>query len=160
MSDEERYTEQEAHRLFAANFNGEVWGLLEKPDRSQAEEELMVHTAHASCCHWLKVGTGLHHQRAEWLLARVYSELGMGELALRHARRCRELTGEYAELMEDFDRAYALECMARASAAAGNREEALRYLRLAEEMGAAIGDEESQKVFRGDLEGGNWAGTR
>jgi hypothetical protein len=160
VSDEDRYTEQEAHRLFAGKFNGEVWGLLEKPDRSHSEEELMVHTAHASCCHWLKVGTGLHHQRAEWLLARVYSELGMVESALWHARRCGELTDEYTELMEDFDRAYALECMGRANAVAGNREEALRYVGLAEKMGAAIKDEESRKIFRGDLDSGNWAGMR
>ena len=160
MSDEDTYTEQEAHRLFARKFNGEVWGLLEKPNRSLLEEKLMVHTAHASCCHWLKVGTGLHHQRAEWLLARVYSELGMGESALRHARRCRELTDEYAELMEDFDRAYALECLGRANAVAGNREEALRYVGLAEKLGAAIKDEESQKIFRGDLDSGNWAGVK
>lgn len=89
--------------------------MLGKPDRSKAEDESMFHTAHASCCHWLKVGTGSHHQRAEWLIARVYSELSLGESALRHARRCEELTEEHADLMEDF-RAYALECMARANA--------------------------------------------
>ena len=86
--------------------------------------------------------------------------MGMGESALRHARRCRELTDEYAELMEDFDRAYALECMGRANAVPGNREEALRYVGLAEKLGAAIKDEESQKIFRGDLDSGNWAGVK
>ncbi|NIV40287.1 MAG: hypothetical protein GWN58_66060, partial [Anaerolineae bacterium] len=128
MSEEKTYTESEAHRHFAAKLNGEVWGLLEKSDRSSAEDEMMIHTAHASCCHWLKVGTGVHHQRAEWMIARVYSELGLAEAALRHANRCRELTQEHAGLMEDFDRAYAHEAMARANTVAGNRAEALEDL--------------------------------
>jgi hypothetical protein len=160
VSEEKTYTEQEAHRHFAARLNGEVWTLLGKPDRSQAEDELMIHTAHASCCHWLKVGTGVHHQRAEWMIARVYSELELGEAALRHAHRCQELTQEHADLMEDFDRAYAQEALARAHAVAGNRAEALEHLQLAEEAGQAIADEESQKLFVGDLDGGDWHGLR
>ena len=155
---EDKYKEAEAHRFFAAKLNGEVWGLLEKPDRSKEEAALMIHTAHASCCHWLKVGTGLHHQRGEWLIARVYSELGMGESALWHARRCQELTDAYAELMEDFDRAYAHECVARANAVAGNREQALRMIELAQGAGQAIEDEENRKIFFGDLKSGNWGG--
>ncbi len=160
MNDEKTYTEEEAHRHFAASLNGEVWTLLGKPDRSQAEDELMIHTAHASCCHWLKVGTGVHHQRAEWMIARVYSELELGEAALRHARRCQELTQEHADLMEDFDRAYAQEALARANAVAGNRAEARKHLQLAEEAGQAIADEESQKLFVGDLADGDWHGLK
>jgi hypothetical protein len=62
--------------------------------------------------------------------------------------------------MEDFDRAYALECMARANGVAGNREAASRYLALAEEAGAAIENEDNRKIFRADLDGGNWGGLR
>ena len=157
---EEKYTEAEAHRLFAGKLNGEVWILLEKADRTEAEDELMIHAAHASCCHWLKVGTGLHHQRGEWLIARVYAEMGLGEAALRHARRCEQLTEVHADLMEDFDRAYALEAVARANAVAGHDEEALEYVRLAEKAGAAIEDEENRKMFTGDFDSGDWAGLR
>lgn len=160
MSEEETYTEPEAHRHFAAKLNGEVWGLLEKADRSPAEDELMIHAAHASCYHWLKVGTGVHHQRAEWLIAHVYSELGLADAALRHARRCQELTQEHAGLMQDFDQAYAHEAVARAYALAGNQAEALKYLQLAEEAGQAIADDESKQFFVGDLKGGNWYGLR
>jgi phosphoribosylformimino-5-aminoimidazole carboxamide ribonucleotide (ProFAR) isomerase len=160
MSEEKAYTEQEAHRHFAASLNGEVWTLLGKADRSQAEDETMIHTAHASCCHWLKVGTGVHHQRAEWMIARVYSELGLGEAALRHASRCQELTEEHADLMEDFDRAYAQEALARANAVAGNQAEARKHLRLAEEAGQAIADEDSKRFFVGDLADGDWHGVK
>lgn len=160
MSEEDTYTEPEAHRHFAAKLNGEVWGLLEKADRSPAEDELMIHAAHASCCHWLKVGTELHHQRAEWLIARVYSELALADAALRHARRCQELTQEHPGLMQDFDQAYAHEAVARANAVAGNQAEALKHLRLAEEAGQAIADDQSKQFFVGDLKGGNWYGLR
>jgi len=156
----EVYTELEAHRHFAAKLNGEVWGLLEKAARSKTEDELMLHSAHASCRHWLEVGTGLHHQRAEWLIARVYSELGLADAALRHARRCQELTLEHTDLMEDFDQAYAHEAMARANALAGNQEEALEHLHLAEAAGQAIADDQSKQFFLGDLHGGNWYGLK
>ena len=58
MSEEKTYTESEAQRFFAVRYNGTTWDLLEKPDRTKADDELMVHTAHASCCHWLAAGTG------------------------------------------------------------------------------------------------------
>lgn len=160
VSTEKTYTESEAHRFFAVELNGEVWGLLEKAGRSKTEDELMIHQAHASCCHWLKVGTGLHHQRAEWLIARAYSELGLADAALRHARRCQELTEEHAELLEDFDQAYACEALARANALAGLQAEALKYLQLAEAAGQAIADEQDKHIFFGDLNGGNWYGLR
>jgi hypothetical protein len=160
VSEEAKHTELEAHRLFAGKLNGEVWDLLGKPDRSAAETERMIHAAHASCYHWLQVGTGLHHQRAEWLLSHVYAEVGYAEPALRHARRCQALTDEHADLMQDFDRAYAYECIGRANAVAGNRKEALEYLALAQEAGKAIADQESRQIFVGDLDGGNWAGLR
>ena len=152
----EKYTEQEAHRHFGSKLNGEVWNLLGKPERSESEDEQMIHAAHASCYHWLQVGTGAHHQRGEWLISHVYAVLGLPLAALHHAQRCQALTEEHADLLEDFDRAYALEALARANAVAGNRDEALEYRKLAAEAGQAIADAESKKYFLGDLEGGNW----
>jgi hypothetical protein len=160
MSEGKTVTEEEAHRTFAIQFNGKTWELLGKPQRMKWEDELMIHSAHASCCHWLEAGTGVHHQRGEWLVSRVYAVLGHGAAALRHASRCLELTEEYADLLEDFDRAYALEGVARAHAIAGNREEALKYIELAEEAGQAIAAEENREIFAGDLNSGNWGGLR
>jgi hypothetical protein len=160
MTEEKRYTEEEAHRFFAVHYNGLTWQLLYKAERTKEEAELMVLSAQASCRHWLEVGTGLHHQRGEWLIARVYAVLELAEASLRHANRCLELTKEYADLMEDFDRAFAYEGVARANAIAGDRGEALRYITLAEEAGQAIADEENRKLFFDDLGGGNWNNMR
>jgi len=116
MEESAKYTEEEVHLLFAKKLNGKVGELLDNPSQTSSEDELMIHAAHASCYYWLVVGTGLHHQRTEWLLSRVYTVRGMAEQALLHARRCLELTRENAGVMEDFDRAYAYESLARASA--------------------------------------------
>jgi tetratricopeptide (TPR) repeat protein len=160
VSQPERYTEAEAQRFFAIQFNGKTWDLLDKPDRTREEDELMIHSAHASCRHWLEVGTGLHHQRGEWLIARVYSVLGLADAALRHASRCLELTETYSDLMADFDQAYAYEGLARANAVAGKREEALKYVALAEEAGENIAGEQDRKIFMDDFNSGNWGGVR
>jgi hypothetical protein len=160
MSGEKRYNEAEAHQLFAISINGEVWELLDKESRTTSDDELMIHAAHASCYHWLQSGTGLHQQRGEWLIARVYSVLNIANPALRHANRCLELTEEYSGLMEDFDLAFAYECVARANAIAGNHEQALKYMQFAEEAGQKIKGEEDKKIFFTDFGGGNWNGLR
>jgi tetratricopeptide (TPR) repeat protein len=160
MNGAKTYTLEEAHQYFAKMLNGQVWELLQKTDRSKAEDELMVDAAHASGYHWLIAGTGLHHQRAEWLIAHVYIELSLTDSALRHAAQCLELTHEFTDLMQDFDRAYAYEGVARANTLAGNRDEALKYIQLAEESGQAIRNDEDRSIFLGDFNGGNWHGLR
>lgn len=150
----------DSHRAFAKSLNQQVWELLEKPARSAAEDDLLLNCAHASCYHWRQVGTGLHHQRAVWLIARVYTVLGLTDAALRFAARCLELTHQHAALMEDFDRAYAYEALARANALAQNTPVARQYLALAEEAGQEIENDEDKSIFLGDLNGGNWYGVR
>jgi len=160
MNDAKTPTLEEADLQFAKILNGKVWELLQKTNRLKSENEMMIHAAHASCYHWLKAGTGLHHQRGEWLIAHVYTELELAEPALRHAARCLELTNEFADLMQDFDRAYAFEGVARANALAGKRDKALKYIHLALEAGHAISGEEDKRIFMGDFNGGSWHGVR
>jgi len=154
------FTLEEAHQHFAKALNGYVWELLQKQDRSKAEDEQMIYAAHASCYHWLVVGTGLHHQRAEWLISHVFAELGMPNPALSHASRCLELTKEFSHLMQDFDWAYTYEAVARANALAGNQEEALKNIQKADELGQAIANDEDKSIFLGDFESGNWHGLK
>jgi hypothetical protein len=158
MTEEKKYTALEAHQAFAAGLNGVVWELLAQGERTREEDDRMLHAAHASCYHWLKVGTPVHRQRGEWLLTHVYSEMGIGEAALRHAKRCWELTEAHPDLMEDFDLAYGHEGLARGHAAAGDLESARKEWSRAETAGEAIADEENRKMFVGDMRGGIWHG--
>ena len=159
MSEQPGFDLQKAHQYFAKHLNGEVWALLEKPDRTLLEGERMVHAAHASAYHWLEVGTLVHQQRAEWLLAHVYTVLKEGESALLHANRCLALTEEHAEEMADFDKAYAYEGMARACALCQNEEDAIWYYQLAKQAGRLIKDPEDRKIFEGDFGSGDWWGV-
>jgi hypothetical protein len=159
VSEEERYTLAEAHEHFAKQTNGQVWGLLEKDDRTPAEDELMEFAAITSLYHWLQAGTVVHQQRGEWMAAHVYTVLGNGPMAMRHANRCLELTEQNKGEMEDFDIAYAYEGVARANALIGDAAVAGKYLESAKAAGEEIADAESKEYFVGDLAGGDWYGV-
>jgi hypothetical protein len=159
MSQEQKYTLDEAQRVFAKQLNGRVWDLLEKEDRSLVEDEEMLHAAHASLYHWLQVGDAVHHQRGEWLLSRVHVVLGHVDAAQRHARRCLELTQRDPDEMADFDVAYAYEGVARAHALAGDWDEAQTHRHRARLAGESIANEEDRAIFFGDLDGGDWFGV-
>jgi len=158
MSTESPFPVDQAHLHFAKTINLRVWDLLGKEARSPAENEELIHAAHASLYHWLQVGTGVNHQRGEWLISHVYAVLGDAPAALRHALRCWELTETHRAALTDFDLAYGYEALARAHALAGNQPDAQHYHALAAETGAAIADEEDRSIFLGDLAGGNWKG--
>jgi hypothetical protein len=160
MEETKTYTLDEAHKYFAQSTNGRVWELLQKTNRSQAEDEEMLHAAHACAYHWQFVGTAVHQQRGEWLISRVHVMLGHGNEALRHAQRCFELTESHRDLMQDFDVAYAFEGMARAQAMLGDHRIAKEFLVLAEQAGKAIANEEDKEIFMGDFDGGQWYGVR
>jgi len=158
MEETNTYTLDEAHRHFAKSFNGRVWELLQKPDRSQAEEEEMLYAAYACTYHWMFAGSAVHQQRGEWLISRVHVTMNHPQEAVRHAERCFELTESHKNLMSDFDLAYAYEGLARAQALSGRLEEARHYYQLAQHAGDAIQDVEDKSIFQGDLESNNWYG--
>lgn len=153
-----RQIAEQMQETFATALNAVTWALLRKPDRCPEESEKMLYAAFASAYHHAETGTPAEHQRAEWLVSRVYSVLGNGREALRHAERCNELTDKHEDAMADYDRAFALEGLARANVVAEKVEEATRYHKLAVEAGAAIADEQSRKVFQDELAYGDWKG--
>ena len=147
------------HLTFAKKINGEVWGLLEKPSRTRDEDERMVHAAHASLYHWLYAGTGVHHQRGEWLIARAYTVLKDRPAAERHTHRCLELTEAHAGELQDFDFAFAYELAARTAALAGDPSRAAEYIEKARRAGTAIADPEDRKIFFADFFAYPWFGV-
>ena len=136
--------------LGAGLFN-HMWGLLEKPDRTAADDDEMVHAAHASAYHWMQAGTVANRVRSEWQCSRVYAVLGRAEPALHHARRCLELAESAPSELEEFDLPFAFEAMARAHAVAGNEAEAREWLARARAAGEEIGDEDDRALLEGDL---------
>jgi tetratricopeptide (TPR) repeat protein len=156
MSDETGFNLNEAHTHFAKAIFNHIWDLLGEENRTIEQDEEMIYAAHASAYHWLKVGTGLNHQRAEWMISHVYAVLGLGEAALRHAERCLKLTDEHRALLSDFDFAYVNEALARAYAALGDQENAHKYYQTAKRTGQEIANNEDRKWFMSDLQSGEW----
>jgi hypothetical protein len=136
------------HRQLGVDLFNHVWTLLGKAERTQAEDDEMLHAAHASRHHWAQVGTPANAARGEWQCSRVYTVLGRAEPAVHHARRCLELCE--ANAIGDWDLAFAHEALARAYALAGDDEHAARHKRLAREAGDAIADPEDREHFDED----------
>ena len=156
MKDENRYTESEAHYYFATDFHTRTWNLLDLPTRTRDENERMLDYAYASKAHWRVTGTAVHHERGEWLLARVYAVLGQVEQSLHHAQRCMELLEDHKEEMKDIDFAFGYEALARAYAIAGNKPQASNYIRLAQQAGEKISEKDDHDIFFHEFNGGNW----
>ena len=144
------------HRRNGVECNSGVYALLDRTDRSADDDARMVHTAHASAYHWGIAGGIEHATRAEYLLGRVYAYLGRAEAALHHATRCVELCDRGG--LQDFDRAFAHEGMARALACAGRRDEAGVALAAARAM--PIFDAEDRAICEADFAAGPWYGLR
>jgi hypothetical protein len=139
----------ERERQLAKDLFNHVWTLLGKERRTHAEDDEMIHAAHASRHHWGAVGEPVNLARGEWQCSRVYATLGRSEPALWHGRRCLDVCEEHG--IGDFDLAYALEAIARAYGVAGAVPEAEAYVRLAAEAGERIADAGDRKHFERDL---------
>jgi DNA-binding transcriptional MerR regulator len=137
-------------RKTAADLFNFTWTLLEKPDRTERETDLMVHAAHASRFMWEDIGEPVNHARGEWQIARVYAVAERPEPALHHARRCLQIVEEHG--VGDFDLACAYEALARAHATAGELEPAARYEALGREAAARIADADDRELVISDLD--------
>jgi DNA-binding transcriptional MerR regulator len=144
-----------AHRRLGVDLFNYTWTLIEKADRTPAEDDEMIHATHASRWHWARAEgrTTANLARGEWQCARVYSILGRGEPALWHARRC----VEHAEaavsegVAESWDVPSSYEAMARAFAVAGDRPAAEEWRSRARAAVAAIEGAEDRQIIEQDI---------
>ncbi len=155
---EKRYTLKEAHKEFAVKSNGRVWQLLEKTTRTQQEDDELLYAVYASSYHWQNIGTGVNQQRAEYLIAKAYLALDVCQRAIHHAQRCMALTEAHRDQMQDFDLAYAHECLARALAAVDRREEAVQHYQQARALGDQIKAAGDKETFDQDFQANAWYG--
>lgn len=149
MTSETAIPDLEGHKKFAVDLFNLTWDLLDKEERTQAEDDTMVHAAHASRYHWGQVGTPVHFARGEWQISRVYAVLSRPEPALYHAQRSLSLCTEND--IGDFDLAFAYEALARAYAVAGDAVKSQEYVTLAEQASQQIEDEGNRDYFLSEL---------
>ena len=141
----------EVRRRLAADLFNKTWTLMEKPDRTAAEDDEMLHMAHASRHHWGEIESGARLARGEWQCSRVYAVLGRGEPALHHARRCLELCESAPADLEEWDLPFAYEALARACSVDGDEAGAREWLMRARAAGEAISDEDERALLEADL---------
>jgi tetratricopeptide (TPR) repeat protein len=139
----------DAQRQLAAGLFNQVWELLEQPDRSVSDDDLMVHAAHASRYHWGIVGGPKQWAIGEWQCARVYAVLGRFEPALHHAQRCLDLAT--VNNLEPFDIGAAHEALARAYLVGHDAAQAAEHKALAQELSDRITDPEDKAILDADL---------
>jgi hypothetical protein len=135
------------HRRLAASLFNRTWDLMEKADRTPAEDDRMLHMAHASRHHWGEVGTPANLSRGEWQCSRVYAVLGRVEPCLHHARRVLALCAEHG--LDDWDLAFGHEALARGLALDGRREEARAEIERA--LAVPIAGEKDRALLLSDL---------
>jgi DNA-binding transcriptional MerR regulator len=143
--------EAEAQRQLGVEHFNKTWTLMEKTDRTQEENDEMIHCAHASAYHWLQVGTPANRARSEWQCSRVHAILGHVEPALRHARRCLELVEANPDDMKDWDLPAAYEALARAHMVSGDEAETRRYAELGRAATARIEEEDDRAIIEADF---------
>jgi DNA-binding transcriptional MerR regulator len=136
-------------QLAADRFNL-AWAYLEQPDRTPDDDAAMIHAAHASTSLWADVGAAVNAVRGEWQCARVYATVGRSEPALYHAARAVAICRQHD--IGDFDLAAAYEGMARASAVAGDADEAERWTELARTAAADIADDDDRAIVLADID--------
>lgn len=147
-------TKIDAHderQIAAALFNG-TWTLIVKEERTVADDDDMLHMAHASRYHWARVPdhTPAHLGRGEWQCSRVYAVLGRSEPALHHAQRYLEICTQNA--IGDWDLAFAYEALARGHAVGGDPDRARAYTEQALAAAEDIAEDEDRELVLSDLE--------
>ena len=144
--DAPRNAPYDARKLAAALFN-QTWRLMEQPHRTPADDDRMLHVAHASRHHWGEVGTPANIARGEWQCSRVYAVLRRPEPCLHHARRVVALCSEHG--LADWDLAFGYEALARGHAIAGDLEAARVEIERA--LAVPIADDEDRSLLLSDL---------
>lgn len=153
MTEQIKYTLEEANQYFAVACNNKIWKLLEKKESTEDEQEEMINLAHASLLHWSKSPhcKKVNLQRGEYLISMAYIHAGRKEQALYYAERCKKITEDRREENEDFDLAYSCLIMAMALNLNNQKEEAADYLEEAKKLGEGIAGEKDKRIFISDL---------
>jgi hypothetical protein len=141
-----------AHKMMAAICFNSAWDLIEKPNRTVADNELMILTSSASLYHWMhrddceNVNLSIGH----WQLSRVLALANRGEESWRHAMRAIE----FAAGANAFFIGYAHEAAARAAKLLGKRDDFAHHLAEAKKNAASAEDEHRAELLKdiADLE--------
>jgi hypothetical protein len=127
----------------------QTWELIDQPVRSTQDEAAMVLAAGASRYLWDGIGGEEQLAIGDWQVAHVASLLGDGDPALRFAASA--LARVEANGWTDWRLASALEGMARANAARGDRATRDEFAARCRAVLATVEDTDERDVITGQL---------
>jgi hypothetical protein len=150
MSASREFDTAAAHRFFSVDCFNRTWTLIEKPDRSPAEDEQMLLLSLASLWHWTQREdcSDRNLSIGYWQVSRVYAVLGDGDTALQYAESCLR----HSQHEPPFFLAYAHEAIARAASLTGDARRRSRHMREARRLAAQVTDVEERQALEGDLD--------
>lgn len=139
----------DAHRVFSAQCFNRTWELIDKPNRTPADDEQMLLRAYASLWHWTQRPdcTPQNLSIGYWLASRVHALLGEAAAA----RRFGKLSLKAAETESAFHKAYAYEALARAAMTAEDRSQTEFYRQCAQAQLELIENPDERALLEGDL---------
>jgi len=140
----------EEEKKLAMDLFNKVWDLMDKGNRTEDENYLMVHMAHSSLYHWISVGTPENVYIGEWQISRVYAVLNNFDSCLFHGERALKICKENG--FTGFHLAYAYETLARAFLIKGNKSESTKYLELALKEVQVVEEPENKDILKKDLD--------
>jgi hypothetical protein len=139
------------HKEMAKSYFNKVWELLEKENRSDEDNELMIHLCHSSFYHWTQTEdhTVENISIGYWQLSRVYAVLENGELAFSYGKRCMSVSVE--SNLSPFYIGYAYEAVARAYYLLKKHSAGSEALQQAYTYAEKVNDDESKTWLINDL---------
>ena len=140
----------EAHKYFAAQCFNAAWDLIDKPDRTAADDRLMEALNQASIYHWRSRPdfSDKNTSVGYWQASRIQSLIGNWPQALRHAQTSLEASQE----LPPFLLGYAHEGMARALFGLGRDAEAKTHLDTAADLARQVTDKRDRQLLVADLD--------
>jgi len=137
------------HRQLAVDLFNDTWSLLDNKERTNQQDEEMVHAAHASRHHWGIVGTEKNKARGEWQIARVYAALERFVSSAHHAQLYMDACVEHS--FDYWDLPFAYEGLARALVA-NDPVQAEKHLTEAKQLGEKIEKTEDKEWLHTNLD--------
>jgi hypothetical protein len=151
MANPPSFDVEAAHRYFSADCFNRAWDLIEKKDRSAAEDEEMLRLSMASTWHWTQRPecTPANLSVGYWQTARVYILLKQTDRARRYAQLSLDTAQNGGA--GPFYIAYGYEALARVEAQAGIKGKKEIYLNEARRLAQQVTDADDRGVLEGDL---------
>jgi hypothetical protein len=156
LTDDDKLTLNEFHKKMGAKTNGGVWGVLDNNEPTEAELEDALEMAYTSRYHWKQVGTLTNDVRAAYMISRVFSHMKNGDQAVNYANQMLDLAKKAekddADNWASFDMPFVYEAIAKAHAAAGNKDECKKYTQMSQELIDKLEDKQDKEICQGELD--------